>query len=210
MSAIVDSARRVGAYIVADEIYRDAEVTGPLSPTFRGRYDKLVVTGGLSKAFALPGLRTGWIVAPPKLIDQLCHYHDYLTVTPSCLSDHFADIAMQPKRRDQILRRTQDIIAANLPVVEKWQETHTDILDYAAPDAGAIATVRYRLPVSSTTLFNRLRLEQSVLITPGEHFGIGRYIRVGFGYDAERTRQGLRRIDPLLDELREKKAARKK
>ncbi len=210
MSAIVDSARRVGAWIVADEIYRGAEVTGPLSPTFRGRYDKLVVTGGLSKAFALPGLRTGWIVAPPKLIDQLCHYHDYLTVTPSCLSDHFADIAMQPKRRDQILRRTQNIIAANLPVVEKWQERHADILDYAAPDAGAIAAFRYRLPVSSTTLFNRLRLEQSVLITPGDHFGIGRYLRVGFGYDDERTRQGLRRIDPLLDELREKKAARKK
>ncbi len=210
MSAIVDAARRVGAWIVADEIYRGAEVTGPLSPSFQGRYDKLVVTGGLSKAFALPGLRTGWIVAPPKLIDRLCHYHDYLTVTPSCTSDHFADIAMQPKRRDQILRRTQDIVAANLPVVENWQKKHGDILDYAAPAAGAIATVRYRLPISSTTLFNRLRMEQSVLITPGDHFGIGRYLRVGFGYDAKRTRQGLQRIDPLFAELRRKKAARKK
>jgi aspartate/methionine/tyrosine aminotransferase len=210
MSAIVDAARRVGAWIVADEIYRGAEVIGPLSPTFWGRYDRLVVTGGLSKAFALPGLRTGWIVAPPKLIDHLCQYHDYLTVTPSYLSDHFADIAMQPKRRDQILRRTQDIIARNLPVVEKWQAKHADILDYAAPVAGAIATVRYRLPISSVTLFNRLRLERSVLITPGEHFGVGRYIRIGFGYDAERTSKGLRRIDPVLDELREKKAAGKR
>lgn len=210
MSAIVDAARRVGAWIVADEIYRGAEVSGPLSPTFWGRYDKLVVTGGLSKAFALPGLRTGWIVAPPQLIDQLCHYHDYLTVTPSNLSDHFADIAMRPKRRDQILQRTQDIVAANLPVVEKWAAKHTDVLGYAAPTAGAIATVRYRLPISSTTLFNRLRLERSVLITPGEHFGIGRYIRIGFGYDAERTRKGLKRIDPVLDELRNKKAAGKR
>jgi hypothetical protein len=207
MSAIIDAARRVGAWIVADEIYRGAEVTGPPSPTFRGRYDKLVVTGGLSKAFALPGLRTGWIVAPPKLVDKLCQYHDYLTVTPSFLSDHFADIAMRPKRRDQILRRTQDIIAGNLPAVERWQAKHADILDYAAPVAGAIATFRYRLPISSVTVFNRLRLEQSVLITPGEHFGIGRYLRIGFGYDSERTRQGLRRIDPLLDELREKKSS---
>ncbi len=210
MQIIIDEARRVGAWIVADEIYRGAEVSGPLSPTFWGRCDKVVITSGLSKAFALPGLRCGWIVAPPQLISHLCQYHDYLTLTPSYLSDYFADIVMQPKRRDQILRRTQSIIASNLPVLEKWLAKHADILDYSAPTAGAIATVKYRLPIASETIFNRLRREQSVLITPGEHFGIGRYIRIGFGYDIEHTKKGLRRIDPLLKELREKKTARKR
>ena len=31
-------------------------------------------------------------------------------------------------------------------------------------------------------LADRLRLEQSVLITPGPHFGIGKYLRIGYGY----------------------------
>lgn len=210
MQIIIDEARRVGAWIIADEIYRGAEVCGPLSPTFWGRYEKVIITSGLSKAFALPGLRTGWIVAPPEMISHLCQYHDYLTLTPSYLSDYLADIVMQPKRRDQILKRTQDIIAGNWPVLEKWLKKNADILDYAPPVAGAIATVKYRLPIASETLFNRLRLEQSVLITPGKHFGIGSYIRIGFGYDIEHTKKGLRRIDPLLKELREKKAASKK
>lgn len=202
MDAIIAAADRVGAWIMADEIYRGAEVAGPLTPTFAGRYDKLVITGGLSKAFGLPGLRTGWIVAPPKLIRHLCQYHDYLTLTPSFLSDYLADIVMQPARRDQILERTRAIIRTNLPAVEKWIDSHQDIFDYARPQAGAIFTLRYRLPIASETLFNRFRREQSVLITPGAHFGIGKYIRIGFGYELRHILRGLKQMDAPLAELR--------
>ena len=207
MEAILAEARRVGAWIVADEIYRGAEVSGPLSPTFWGRYDKVVVTSGLSKAFGLPGLRCGWIVAPPGLIARLSQHHDYLTLTPSFLSDHLADIVMEPGRRELVLKRTHEIIGRNLPVLEEWIASHADVFEYARPVAGAIATLKYRLPIASETLMNRLLREQSVLITPGGHFGIGRYIRIGYGYDIEHTRRGLQRIDPLIEELKRKKPA---
>jgi len=208
VQAIVDAARRVGAWIVADEIYRGAEVGGGLTPTFWGRYPKVIVTGGLSKAFGLPGLRTGWVVAPPETIRRLCRYHDYLTLTPSRVSDYLADLVMRPRQRYRILKRTRTLIAENLAILEKWLKRHQDILDYAPPMAGAIATFRYRLPIASTALMNRLLAEQSVLITPGDHFGIGRYFRVGFGYDAGLTRNGLRHIDPVLEDLREQKVRR--
>ena len=65
MDAIVRVAERVGAWIVADEIYRGAEVdTDETTPTFWGRSERVIVTSGLSKAFAMPGLRVGWVVAP--------------------------------------------------------------------------------------------------------------------------------------------------
>jgi aspartate/methionine/tyrosine aminotransferase len=207
MQIIVGEARRVGAWLLSDEIYRGAEVDGPLTPTFFGRYDKVIVTGGLSKAFALPGLRIGWIVAKPQTISRLCGYHDYLTLTPSYLSDYLADIVMRPKRRDEILQRTRSIIANNLPVLENWLGKHADIFDYARPAAGAIATIKYRLPIGSVALFDRLREEKSVLITPGAHFGIGRYLRIGYGYDLDKTRRGLREVDAVLQTLRGKKAA---
>jgi aspartate/methionine/tyrosine aminotransferase len=204
MDAIVSVANRVGAWIVSDEIYRGAEPDGPLSPTFTGRYERVVVTGGLSKAFGLPGLRTGWIVAPRKLISHLCRYHDYLTLTPSYLADYLADVVMQEANRTRILARTRSIIRRNLPAVETWIESHADIFDYARPVAGAICTVRYHLPAASETLFNRFRREQSVLITPGAHFGIGKYMRVGFGYDRQKTAAGLARLDRPLQELQER------
>lgn len=65
MGEVIRVAKKVGAWIVADEVYRGAEVSGDtISPTFWGRYRKVIVTAGLSKAFGLPGLRIGWIVAP--------------------------------------------------------------------------------------------------------------------------------------------------
>lgn len=207
MQAVIDAAKRVGAWILSDEIYRGAEVNGPLTPTFFGRYSKVMVTGGLSKAFGLPGLRIGWIVTQPDMINRLCGYHDYMTLTPSLISDYLADIVMQPARRDAILQRTQSIINRNLPVLEKWLAQNADVFDYARPAAGAITMIKHRLPIGSVALFDRLRLEQSVLITPGPHMGIGKYLRIGYGYDLDVLKQGLSRIDILLRELRAKKKA---
>ena len=111
MDEIVRAARRVGAWIVADEVYRGAELNGKhLSPTFWGRYSKVLVTSGLSKAFGMPGLRIGWIVGPAKQITKLEMYRDYLTLTPTMISDRLATMAMEPKRRDELIQRTRNIV----------------------------------------------------------------------------------------------------
>src|SRR5439155_11804579 len=207
MDAVARAARRSGAWIVADEVYRGAELSGATSPTFWGRHDRVLVTGSLSKAFGLPGLRTGWIVGPPKTVERLCSYHDYLTLTPTYLSNRFAEIVLEPSRRDAILERTRGILRANLPRLERWIGARRDVLDCIPPLAGAILLVRYHLPIGSVALFDRLRREQSVLITPGAHFGVGRYIRIGYGDDAFRLEQGLARIDTMLADLRQRTAA---
>jgi aspartate/methionine/tyrosine aminotransferase len=204
MSEIIRVARKASAWLLVDEIYRGAEVGRPLSPTFWGRYDKVIVTSGLSKAFGLPGLRIGWIVAPAKTIARLCSYRDYTTLTPTMLSDRLARIVMEPARREKVLARTRAIIGRNLPKLEAWIHSHDDIFTYIPPLAGAITYFKYKLPIPSTKLFDRLREERSVLITPGDHFGGGRYLRVGFGYDVEHTLRGLARVDLTLAELQKK------
>jgi aspartate/methionine/tyrosine aminotransferase len=209
MAEILRVARKNNAWLIVDEIYRGAEVSGPLSPTFWGRYDKVIITSGLSKAFGLPGLRIGWIVAPPKTIAKLCTYRDYTTLTPTMLSDRLARMVMEPARREKILDRTRAIIRRNLPKLEAWIHSHDDIFSYIPPVAGAITYFKYKLPITSTRLFDKLREERSVLITPGDHFGGGRYIRCGFGYDVDYTLRGLARVDLTLAELqkRHRKAA---
>jgi len=207
MQEVIRAARRANAWLLADEIYRGAEVDGPLTPSFWGRYDKLIITSGLSKAFGLPGLRIGWIVAPPRLIARLCQYHDYTTLTPTMLSDRLARIVMEPARREKVLERTRGIIQQNLPQIERWIHGHGDLFSYIPPVAGAIAFFRYKWPISSAALFDRLIKERSVLITPGAHFGVGRYIRVGYGYDVDYTLRGLARVDLTLGALK-KEASR--
>jgi aspartate/methionine/tyrosine aminotransferase len=58
-------AGTVGAWVIADEIYRGAERDGVETGTAWGRYDRVLVTSGLSKAYGLPGLRIGWVTGPP-------------------------------------------------------------------------------------------------------------------------------------------------
>jgi aspartate/methionine/tyrosine aminotransferase len=209
INEVIRVARSVGAWIVADEVYRGAEVrSDQLTPTFWGRYNKVIVTAGLSKAFGLPGLRIGWIVAPKKMIAQLWSYQDYTTITPSILSDRLARIALEPEKRERIVARTRDILARQLPQLEAWIHTHPDLFDYIPPQAGAIVLLRYRLPITPSRLFERLRLEHSVLIPTGPQFGMTKYIRVGYGYDIKHTLAGLERFDSLIDQLMRRKPAR--
>jgi len=136
MDAVVDIARSAGAWLVVDEIYRGAEVKGGTTPSFWGRYEKVVITAGLSKAFSLGGMRTGWVVAPPKLIEELWIHFDYLTCTPTMLSDYLGAIVMEPQRRESILARTRNIIRTNLPIIEDWFLKRDDLFIYTRPEAG--------------------------------------------------------------------------
>ena len=199
MDAVVAAADRVGAWIVSDEIYRGAEVDeDEASPSFWSRYDKVVVTSGLSKAFAMPGLRLGWTLGPQELIRDTWVRHDYTTLTPSAISDKLAAFAMDPVVRENIFARTRAIIRANLPHLEAWIAEQGDVFTYARPVAGAIAYVKYHLPVGSTELVDRVREERSVLLVPGDMFGLRKGLRFGFGYDIEHTMKGLAQAEDLL------------
>jgi aspartate/methionine/tyrosine aminotransferase len=201
MDAIVDAASKVGAWIFVDEIYRGAEVEGEISPTFWGRYEKVVVTSGLSKAFGLPGLRIGWVVAPEELIEQVWVRHDYVTTTPGFFGERLAAIAMEPSRREAIMARTRKIIQTNLPILNEWLNEYCHIFHYVPPVAGAVAYFEYDLPISSTELFTKIREECSVLVAPGDQFGLGKGIRVGFGYDIQKTMKGLALMEELIRKL---------
>jgi DNA-binding transcriptional MocR family regulator len=108
---------------------------------------------------------------------------------------------MQPQNRRWILTRTRSIIRKNLPQLEDWLGTHADIFRYVRPVAGAITYVEYDLPVTSSELTERIRAEQSVLLVPGDMFGLGAGIRFGYGFDIEHTLKGLARVDEVLADI---------
>lgn len=190
-------AGRAGAWILSDEIYRGAERDGVETPSVWGRYDRALVTSGLSKAYGLPGLRIGWAVGPPATIEALWGVRDYTSIAPGALSDRLARVALS--RRAEILARTRGIIKANYPVVRKWIEERAPRLTHVAPEAGAIAFVRYRHAINSTALVERLRTERSVLLVPGDHFEMDGYLRIGFGNHPAHVVSALDLAGELLD-----------
>jgi aspartate/methionine/tyrosine aminotransferase len=121
-----------------------------------------------------------------------------MTLTPGMLSERLANVAMEPDRRESILERTRGILRRNLPRVEEWIHEHADVLTYVPPEAGAIAYVKYDLPILSGPLIEFIREEYSVLIVPGDHFGMGKYFRIGYGGDPDDTLKGLERVGEAL------------
>jgi aspartate/methionine/tyrosine aminotransferase len=198
---VCEIARKAGAWILSDEVYHGAELKGQETPTFWGRYDKAIVTNGLSKAYGLPGLRIGWAVAGKEMASKLWSYHDYTTISPTALSDYVARKVLQPGTRAKILKRTQDILRANLQVLNDWVGQHRGYLSFVPPKAGAIAYLKYSLRINSTELAERLLREKSTLIVPGDHFGMDSYLRIGYGSEREHLIAGLERIGDLLSSL---------
>jgi aspartate/methionine/tyrosine aminotransferase len=208
LDRIAAIASRTGSWILADEIYRGAELDGRETPSIWGRHDRVIVTSGLSKAYALPGLRIGWIVGPPEVVATLWSYHDYTTISPGALSDALARRALNPERRTQILARTRRILNENFPVIAHWLDARDGLFSYTPPDAGAIVYVRYHHEMNSTELVTKLRLQKSVLIVPGDHFGMDGYLRIGFGDETGYLRAGLDRLHALLEEVRQNPSVR--
>ena len=68
LDGICQIAAKYGAWVLSDEIYRGAELDGVETSSVWGRYDRVIVTSGLSKAYGLPGLRIGWIVSTPPVV----------------------------------------------------------------------------------------------------------------------------------------------
>jgi hypothetical protein len=201
LDGICSIAAGPGAWVVSDEIYRGAELDGIETPTAWGRYERVIVTSGLSKAFALPGLRIGWVVAPPALIDELWGVHDYTTIAPGAINDRLARIALTPQRRELLLARTRGILRTNYPTLKRWIERRAATLTHVPPEAGAIALVRYSHRIGSTALVERIRDEQSVLVVPGDHFEMDGFLRIGFGCDPELLVPALERIGQVLDSI---------
>lgn len=192
-------AGKVGAWILADEVYQGAELGDEPAATFHGWYDRVLVTCGLSKAYGLPGLRIGWVLGPPEKIAELWSYKDYTTIGPGALSERLARLALEPAQRHQILERARGILRAQLPIVRAWVDAQGAAFRMISPQAGGIAYVHYELDVGSTTLVERLRKEKSVLLVPGDHFLMDHYVRIGYGAEPEVLEKGLALFSEVLE-----------
>jgi len=205
--AILDAARDSKAWLLADEVYAGAEREGPRTESLWGDYERTLILNGLSKAYALPGLRIGWAVGPPDTIETLWAYHDYTSLTPTYLSDRLAQIALSPGRREEILARTRSILQRNYGMLREWIGVHGSMFTHIPPIAGAICFLRYSLRINSSDLAWRLLKEKSTLIVPGDQFGMDGYIRIGMGHAGTYLSEALGRVDETLRELAAEKGA---
>jgi aspartate/methionine/tyrosine aminotransferase len=203
MAKIVSAASRVGAWLVADEIYHGAELDGSTSPSFWGTYERVIVTSSLSKAYGLAGLRLGWMVGPTDIIDEVWTYHDYTTTTTTTLSSEVATIALEPSREQILLDRALAISRSNVALLNSWSRDHEHLVSGWRTRVGGFAFLKFVSTIGSEALATRLIDEHGVLLGPGAYFGAEHYFRLGYSVPhlaggLERLSVGLHALAPEL------------
>jgi len=200
VDAVLAAAERAGAWVLVDEVYLGAELSGRTQPSIWNRGDRVVAVGGLSKAYGLPGLRIGWVVGPVDFIESAAARHDYTVIGPPAISDYLATRALS--NRQALLDRSRAILQENWAVLDRFLTGRSDLFSWVPPRAGAICFVRYDLTLASFDLTEHLRKRSGVLVVPGDHFDMPKHLRLGYGYARPQLEAGLERMGEGLDNIR--------
>jgi aspartate/methionine/tyrosine aminotransferase len=195
---ILAAAQRVGAWIVADEVYIGTERDSD-EPTasFWGDYERVIAINSMSKAYGLPGLRLGWLLAPRALIPQLWRRHEYASIAASMMSMELAAQALAPAARDAITARARGLIRRGFETLQMALETHPGVFSVVPPQASAMSFVKFDLPLSSDEFASRLLAEEDVLVIPGSRFGVEGHFRFSSALPDAHLRAGLARLNEL-------------
>lgn len=192
-------AGEVGAWVLADEVYRGIDQDGGgFTASMADLYERGISTGSMSKPWALAGLRLGWVVAPSELIEAVSIHRDYTTISVGRIDDLLAGVALES--REAVLGRARRITRTNLAVLDAWVAGRPDV-SYLKPAGGTTALLRYDAPIDSYALCVRLLEETGVMLTPGDAFGVPGTVRIGYAYDTETLQTGLDLLGSVLDKV---------
>ena len=201
LQTLVELSEKAGASILCDEVYRgiayDESLVAP--PLTALSSERAITAMSLSKVFGLPGLRTGWIVAPPQVREACLRFRDYVSISPPKISDLLAEAAV--RHREKVLERNRQLLNRNHRLLTEWAAAHRNFIKLETPQAGTTAFPKYLATIDSETLGRRLVEEHGVLIVPGFCFEVENHFRIGFGCAAEILQAGLERIADFLRSL---------
>jgi aspartate/methionine/tyrosine aminotransferase len=203
MQRIVEICEGCGAWLHADEVYQGTELENNSreTPSFWRHYDKLACTNSLSKAYGLAGLRIGWAVAAPKVIEALWRRHEYAVIAAAGPSMKLAEIALQPAKRAILLERQRQLSRTGHGILSRWAAEQEGRFLVQTPAATSIAFVGYDFDMPSVELANHIRQKASVLVAPGAYLGTEHHLRITVGYDPEKMSAAVERIGAVVSEL---------
>jgi aspartate/methionine/tyrosine aminotransferase len=181
MRRLVKLAADARVMLFSDEVYRGLEyLPGDALPAAADLSNTAVSLGVMSKAYALAGVRIGWLATRDEAwLDRVARLKDYTTICNSAPSEILALIAL--RGREQILSRSRSIVAANLEHATGFFAARQDAVDWVPPRAGSVSFPRL-LRGDASDVSQRLAESESVLLLPGNVFGADpAHFRLGLG-----------------------------
>lgn len=187
------------AVVLVDEVYLEACYDPSLRSSFH-MGPNFVVTDSLTKAYGLSGLRSGWILAAPKLAERMWRLNDLFGVVPAHTAERLSVIALD--QLEEIAAEAKAQLETNRGLLRKFFESRIDLI-VARPEFGTIAFPQI-VQGHADAFCQLLRDKYETSVVPGRFFEMADHIRIGYGMDTGTLEEGLGRIGAALDEFNPK------
>ena len=163
----------------------------------------VIITGSVSKTFAMTGWRIGYTLAPEPLIQALIKLQSQSTSNPTSIAQYAALEAMRgsmdavPVMLAEYARRRKRIVEGLRAIPGVTCEMPGGAF-YAFPNVAAHlanGTSGHALAKDTTELSKMLLDKARVAVVPGDAFGAPGYLRLSYATSIERIEEGLRRLE---------------
>jgi len=196
LAAIGKLARKAGAKVLVDEVYLEALFPeGPVSSVHLG--PEFVATSSLTKGYGLSGLRCGWILADPELIEQVWRLKDIFDGVGPHPTERMSVMALN--QLPYIAERAKNILQSNRAALNQFFDTRDD-LEAVRVDSGTTSFPLLRRG-NVEDLCNTLIEDYETAIVPGRFFEMPQHFRIGICCKPELFQAGLERLGAALDSL---------
>ena len=192
--------------LMSDECYCQFLYDGrkPFSLGHSGNRENLIITGSLSKTYAMTGWRVGFALGAKKLLSNMLNLQSHSTSNPTSISQKAAVEALRgPQDSVRVMlaeyQRRRDKIVAGLRAIPGITCAMPAGAFYVYPNVGAYLK---KDGVSDCQgLVDRLLEEAHVAVVPGPGFGTDEHVRLSHATSMENIEEGLERMKKFFGEL---------
>lgn len=199
--AILAHCRRLGIWIIADDVYERIYFQGGAAPSFLDiatAEDRVISTNSFSKAWLMTGWRLGWIVAPDAVMAQLSKVIEYNTSCAPVFVQRAALSAIS-MGEETVVRTQARLLAARNFLIDALKEMPR--VEVAQPSGAMYAFLRVHRVNDSVGFAKRLIQSVKLGLAPGAAFGPEGEgcLRWCFASSLERLADGVERFKKGLE-----------
>lgn len=195
-------------FILSDEIYEHINYMGQhvSFAQIEGMYERTITVNGLSKAFAMPGWRMGYMGAPEWIVKACAKIQGQITSGANTIAQRASITALKaPLSKIQYMideyRKRRDIVYQLLNEIKGLKTNLPDGAFYFFPDVSYYfgKTLRGKQIQNASDLSIYLLEEANVATVTGDAFGNSKCLRLSYATSEKDLREALRRIKEALE-----------
>ncbi|MFI0848286.1 PLP-dependent aminotransferase family protein [Mesorhizobium sp. IMUNJ 23232] len=178
--ALLEKAIEAGTWLVEDDPYLPLQYDGPAGPSILALHGRMepegpyrgpvIYLGTLSKSI-VPGLRVGWVVAAPEMIQALTLAKQSSDIASSMLTHAVALELLEAGREEAHVPSIVGHYRERRDALCRAAETELgEWFEWETPPGGMFVWMRKRHPAIDTDALYRFALEEKIAFVPGSVF----------------------------------------